>query len=195
MDAPRRALVSAALSATVGALLAGCSASPDRGPEVAVGVSQASGKQQATSAPSSAPSLAVGRSGVYTAQDSAADAKTQMRVTVVAARYVTAAQVGTVNKPKGQYVDLELTVKNVGTLEGAYHSYGQIKWEDASTAARDATTLESMGTGPDLDTTYKPGQAVTGDIILDVLHKGGTLSYWDNILSDGPSFTVKLPAA
>lgn len=155
-----------------------------------------SASSNATSSPTPAVlAIGVGQSGVYTAQDSATEVKTQMQVTVISARYVTSAQIGTSNKPRGQYLDLKLTVKNVGTAPGGFAAYGAVKWEDANTASQDASTLEGAGDEPDLDTTYKPGQGVTGDVILDVLHEGGTLSYWDNLFSAGPSFTIKLPSA
>ncbi|MEU6665291.1 hypothetical protein [Streptomyces sp. NPDC046727] len=41
-------------------------------------------------------------------------------------------------------------------------TYGNLQWEDGQTAAQDATTLEGLGDGPDLDAEYKPGQGVTG---------------------------------
>ncbi|MFJ3588562.1 DUF4352 domain-containing protein [Streptomyces sp. NPDC090231] len=122
---------------------------------------------------------------------------TTMRVTVKGAEYVTPADVDTTNKPKlGQYVRLTLTVKNVGQKEGEFSGYGMIKWENKGTAAQDATTLEGVGTGPELDTTYKPGQAVTGSLVLDVGAKGGTLSYWDEDTgTDEPAFAVELPTS
>ncbi|MEU9011520.1 DUF4352 domain-containing protein [Streptomyces sp. NPDC048479] len=120
--------------------------------------------------------------------------KTRMQVMVKEAKYVTPADVDTTNEPEhGQYVRLTLTVKNVGTKVGTFSGYGMIKWEDAKTAAQEATTLEGVGTGPDLDTTYKPGQSVTGTLVLDVANKGGTLSYWDELFTDKPAFTVPLP--
>lgn len=118
-----------------------------------------------------------------------------MRVTIVGIRYVTPAQINTTNKPKGAYVDLKMTIQNVGTSTAEYSSYGQITWQDASTAAQDATTLEGIGAGPDLDATYRPGQGVTGDVILDVLHKGGVLAYSDDPYSGVDSFVVKVPPA
>ncbi|MFB7919211.1 DUF4352 domain-containing protein [Streptomyces sp. NPDC056061] len=118
---------------------------------------------------------------------------TQLEVTATKAEYVSPADIGTTNKPKGQYVRLTLTVKNVGKKPGDFAAYGMMKWENASTATQDASTLEGVGDGPDLDTTYKPGQAVTGSLVLDVGTKGGTVSYWGDS-SDGPLFSIELPS-
>ncbi|WP_319648512.1 DUF4352 domain-containing protein [Streptomyces scabiei] len=119
-----------------------------------------------------------------------------MQVTVVSAKYVTPAEVDTTNQPEhGQYVELTLTLKNVGKGSAKFSAYGLMTWEDDKTAAQDATTLEGVGEGPELDTTYKPGQSVTGKLILDVARKGGIVSYvgGDNPEAEGPVFTVKLP--
>ncbi|MFF1689282.1 MULTISPECIES: hypothetical protein [unclassified Streptomyces] len=81
-----------------------------------------------------------------------------MQATVVSAKYVTPAEVDTTNEPEqGQYVALTLTFKNVGKAPAEVMTYGMMKWEDSKTAAQDATTLEGVGEGPELDTTYKPG--------------------------------------
>lgn len=157
-------------------------------------VASAAATTPAPSPTPSVPALSVGKSGVYTATDSATGVKAQMQVTVASARYVTPAEAGTTTRPQGQFVDLKLSVKNVGSTEGSFAAYGAIKWEDVSTAAQEATTLTGAGTGPDLDTAYKPGQALTGDVVLDVPRKGGTLSYWDSLATGTPSFTVALPA-
>ncbi|MEU1200100.1 DUF4352 domain-containing protein [Streptomyces sp. NPDC005813] len=119
----------------------------------------------------------------------------KMQVKVVSATYVTPAEIDTTNKPEqGQFVKLTLTLKNVGDAPAKFAAYGMMKWEDDQTAAQDATTLEGVGDGPDLDTTYKPGQAVTGSLVLDIARKGGTVSY---VGMDDPSadaaFVVKLP--
>jgi hypothetical protein len=110
---------------------------------------------------------------------------------------VTPAELDTTNKPEqGQFVKLTLTLKNVGKAPADFAAYGMMKWEDAQTAAQEATTLEGVGDGPDLDTTYKPGQSVTGSLVLDVARKGGTVSY---VGTDDPSadaaFKVTLPTS
>ncbi|WP_167518821.1 DUF4352 domain-containing protein [Streptomyces chryseus] len=116
---------------------------------------------------------------------------TKFEVTVKSAKYVTPADVDTSEGPvNGQYVLLTLTVKNIGPKPGDFTSYGMIKWEDAKTAEQEATTL-NITDGQDLDATYKPGQSVTGSLVLDVVRKGGTLSYWDEL--GAPAFTIKLP--
>ncbi|MEV4971946.1 DUF4352 domain-containing protein [Streptomyces scopuliridis] len=115
---------------------------------------------------------------------------TKMQVTFKSAEYVTAADIDTTNEPElGQYVRLTLTLKNVGSKPADVSMYGATTWEDGSTAAQDATTLEGVGEGPELDTTYKPGQSVTGSLVLDVGAKGGIVSY------DGDTFRVELPTS
>ncbi|WP_089105896.1 DUF4352 domain-containing protein [Streptomyces hyaluromycini] len=119
-----------------------------------------------------------------------------MSVTVVSAKYVTPAEVGTTNKPQGQYVELTLTMKDTGKSPARVMTYGNLKWEDSSTAAQDVTTLEGVGTGASLDTEYKPGQSVTGKLVLDVARKGGVLSYTYTEDPDAEAvFKVKLPSA
>ncbi|MFD7900150.1 DUF4352 domain-containing protein [Streptomyces sp. NPDC059743] len=114
---------------------------------------------------------------------------TKMQVTVKDVKYVDPTDIGTTNEPTlGQFVVLTLTIKNVGSKPGDFAGYGLITWEDANTAAQDATTLETVD-GPELDTTYKPGQSVTGSLVLDVGAKGGTLDY------QGGTFTVELPSS
>ncbi|QKW49650.1 DUF4352 domain-containing protein [Streptomyces buecherae] len=147
-----------------------------------------------------APSLAVGESGTYEVGETDEYGEnfkvtSRMKVTVVSAEYVTPAQVNTTNQPeKGQYVALTLTVRNTGGAPADFAAYGMMKWEDAKTAAQDATTLEGVGEGADLDTTYKPGQSVTGRLVLDVVRRGGVVHYYDaNAGGESPSFTVELP--
>ncbi|MGI5404108.1 DUF4352 domain-containing protein [Streptomyces sp. CA-135486] len=198
MNTVARRVVASAASIAVAALLAGCGS--DDKPESSSAAStppKASAKPKTSPAKPSTPAvpeISVGQSGKYVAVDGADDTvKTTMQVTVKGAKYVTPEQVNTTNKPKGQFLVLTLTVKNVGDKPGRFAPYGVIKWQDEQTAAQDATTLETTEEGQDLDTTYNPGQSVTGDVVLDVVRRGGTLSYWDNLFGDGPSFTVKLP--
>ncbi|MFE9017297.1 hypothetical protein ACFYNL_01745 [Streptomyces sp. NPDC007808] len=69
-----------------------------------------------------------------------------------------------------------------------------MQWEDEQTAAQDATTLEGVGEGDGLDTTYKPGQSVTGTLVLDVGRKGGKVGYYGSDDPSGePAFVVELP--
>lgn len=201
----RRAVVPAALLSV--AVLAGCSSgSDDKAAPVKTvivtatpkGASQAPSAEPSSS--SSAQALSVGQTGTYDVGETdeyGEDYKVtgKMSVTVVSAKYVTAAQVGTTNKPKGQYVELTLTFKNVGKSKARVMTYGNLQWEDSSTAAQDATTLEGVGEGPELDTEYRPGQGVTGKLILDVGRRGGVVSY---TYTDDPEgrvpFQIKLPA-
>ncbi|MFD6365118.1 DUF4352 domain-containing protein [Streptomyces roseolus] len=142
--------------------------------------------------------LKVGETGRFTDMETDDEGiesapNTEFEVKAVSAKYVTPEEVGTSNTPaNGQFLVLTLTVKNVGTKPGEFASYGMMKWENEGTAAQDASTLESVD-GPDLDTTYKPGQAVTGKLVLDVGGKGGLVSYFDGT-SDVPAFVVSLPS-
>lgn len=195
----RRAVVPAVLVSALA--LAGCSGGGDSksaAPEkTSAGKVDAAGGASETASPSasasSAPELGVGKAGTYTAvSPDDASVKTKMSVSVKSVRYVTAADLDTSNAPKnGQYAVLTLAVKNVGAQQGRFSPYGAMKWQDAKTAAQDASTLETTD-GQDVDTEYAPGQSVTGDVVLDVVRKGGTVSYFD--VPDGPAFTVELPA-
>ena len=203
----RRAAVPAVL---LSALAAGCSSGgtadkADPKPSAsAEAVVDASSKEPSETPSSSAPApeLKVGETGTYDVgetDDTGENFKvtSKMQVTVVSAKYVTPAEIDTTNKPEqGQFVKLTLTLKNVGKAPAEFAAYGMMKWEDAQTAAHDATTLEGVGDGPDLDTTYKPGQSVTGSLVLDVARKGGTVSY---VGTDDPNaaaaFKVTLPTS
>ncbi|MFF1400232.1 DUF4352 domain-containing protein [Streptomyces sp. NPDC058287] len=208
----RRAVLLTAPLALASALVTGCSSpeptDADTKPlpvEATASFAKEDDGKPAEEAPSTtpaAPSLKVGESGTFLTgktDDYGENFKvtSKMQVTVVSAKYVTPAEVDTTNKPEqGQYVKLTLTFKNVGKAPAEVMTYGMMKWEDSKTAAQDATTLEGVGEGPELDTTYKPGQSVTGKLILDVARKGGTVSYFDNNSdpeAEGPSFKVALP--
>ncbi|MGW7597190.1 DUF4352 domain-containing protein [Streptomyces antimycoticus] len=132
--------------------------------------------------------LGVGDSGTFTFVDSYTEKKTTFQVTVNEIKYVGQSKEDDTTSPaEGQYVRLGITLKNIGQNQAHLLTYGLIEWEDADTAAQDATTL-NIPEGPQLDTKYKPGQAVTGKLILDVPERGGVLNY-----IDGSGFTVKLP--
>lgn len=189
----------------IGVLVAGCSSTSE--PTVSVEDVKEAASRAASPTPSPSPStstyagpvLQVGKTGEFAdieTDEYGENPKevTRFAVTVKAASYVGAADVGT-NEPAehGQFVRLTLTVKNIGKAPGRFTGYGAIKWEDEKTAAQDATTLHLLD-GPDLDTEYKPGQSVTGSIVLDVARKGGTLTYWDSA-SEVPAFSIALPSA
>ncbi|MEU7851942.1 DUF4352 domain-containing protein [Micromonospora parva] len=193
----------------VGALLTGCSsggddkAAPEKAPASKAAVEKPAG-EASEKAPSSAPvpTLSVGQSGTwdYGETDEYGEnfkATTQMKTTVVSAKYVTPEEVDTSNEPEhGQYIELTLKLENVGKAPAEILTYGMMKWEDDQTAAQDASTLEGVGEGDALDTTYKPGQSVTGKLVLDVGHKGGVVSYAGTEDPNAEaSFKVKLPAA
>ncbi|MFD5161064.1 DUF4352 domain-containing protein [Streptomyces hawaiiensis] len=203
----RRAVVPAAVLSAV--LLTGCSSEPEKGRAApalsasaeAVGEEQPS-EEPSEAAPSSAPAPKVGvgetaKFGMGKTDEYGENYKvtTQMEVTVVSAKYVTPSEVDTTNEPEnGQYVELTLKLANVGKAPAEIMTYGMMKWEDSNTAAQDATTLEGVGEGQDLDTTYKPGQAVTGKLVLDVGAKGGTVGYYGTDDPSGePAFVVELP--
>ncbi|MGW2744999.1 DUF4352 domain-containing protein [Streptomyces sp. NPDC001450] len=202
----RRALVPAALLSAV--LLTGCSSGGDDKADHSKTAVVDDTQERSTVKPSPSPSpsssthvpvLSVGQTGSYDVgetDDVGENYKvtTKMSVTVVSAKYVTPAEVGTTNKPKGQYVELTLTMKNTGTAPTRVMTYGNMQWEDSSTAAQDATTFEGVGDGPTLDTVYKPGQGVTAKLVLDVARKGGFVSYTYTENPDGEApFMVKLP--
>lgn len=132
--------------------------------------------------------LGVGDSGSFAFTDSYTDKPTTFKVTVNEITYVGESAVDDTTSPaEGQYVRLGITLKNIGQNRAHLLTYGEIEWEDADSAAQDATTL-NIPAGPQLDTKYKPGQAVTGKLILDVPERGGVLNY-----IDGSGFTIKLP--
>jgi hypothetical protein len=191
------------------ALLTGCSSEPtkDRAAPVLSASAEAVVEEEPSQEPSEAasssapaPVVGVGETATWDVVETDEygenpKAVTQMSVTVESVRYVTPAEIDAAGSPEhGQFVELKLTLKNVGTAPADVMTYGMLAWEDKQTAAQDATTLEGVGEGPDLDTTYKPGQAVTGTLILDVARKGGTVSY---LGTDDPSaeaaFVIELP--
>lgn len=200
----------AASLAILGAVLVGCSSEQSDGPDVAkTSASEApskSAEKAAQKSPSPSPSksaapvIAVGETGTFDVGETDQYGEnykvtSKMQVTAVSAKYVTPAEIDAASDPEqGQYVVLTLTIKNVGKAPGKFSTYGLMKWEDDQTAAQDATTLEGVGEGPDLDTTYKPGQSVTGKLVLDVARRGGQVSYvGGDDPSPGPVFVVKLP--
>lgn len=201
-----RYAVRAASVALLGAVLVGCT-SDDGGdsskpaPSASATVDKAAEKSSSPSpSKSAAPVISVGETGTFNVgetDDYGENYKvtSRMQVTVVSAKYVTPAEVDTASKPEqGQYVKLTLTLKNVGKAPAEIMTYGMMKWEDDQTAPQDASTLEGVGDGPDLDTKYKPGQAVTGSLVLDVGRRGGKVSYvGGDDPSEGPTFVVKLP--
>ncbi|GGX66957.1 hypothetical protein GCM10010298_34580 [Streptomyces microflavus] len=183
-------------------LVTGCSSADEPAPaKVSAPAAQEAAEEPAepSVAPSSAPPVKVGQTATWDfleADEYGENAKvaTTFEVTAKSAEYVTSADVDTTNEPEnGQYVRLTLTIKNVGQKPGEIATYGMMKWENADTAAQDAATLEEVGEGQDLDATYKPGQAVTGSLVLDVGAKGGTVSYWGGLMDETPAFTVELP--
>ncbi len=203
----RHALVSAASVAIVGTLAVGCSSEPKPDKPASATATEpteeAAAEKSVEPSPSAsaAPAIKVGESGTfdyYETDEYGQNPKvaTQLEVTVKSAEYVTPAQIDTTNEPEnGQFVKLTITVKNVGKAPGEFAAYGMMTWENDATAAQEATTLEGVGEGQDVDTTYKPGQSVTGALILDVGAKGGTLNYASSIVDEAPAFTIELPKA
>ncbi|MFE5891225.1 hypothetical protein ACWCQZ_31625 [Streptomyces sp. NPDC002285] len=203
----RRACVPAVLLSAV--LLAGCSSESDSGDSVASQepAGEAPAEEAAVEASESAsssgsgPVLEVGETGEFATgetDESGEDYKvtSTMSVKVVSAEYVTAEQVDMAKEPEnGQYVKLTLTLKNVGDAPAKFMTYGRMEWEDTDTAAQGASTLEGIGDGRSVDSWYKPGQSVTGHLILDVGDEGGTVSYngSEDPNAEGPVFSVNLP--
>ncbi len=170
--------------------------------EASVDAADAPVEEPSSSAPAAeAPVVKVGetKEWAYGETDDSGEYKvtSKMAVTAVSAKYVTPAEIDTSNTPEqGQFVELTLTLKNVGQAPADVMLYGMLKWEDDTHAAQDATTLEGVGDGPELDTTYKPGQSVTGKVVLDVAAKGGKVSY---VGTEDPNaeaaFVVELPSS
>lgn len=180
------------------ALTAGCSPfskAPDAapaGPQGATEGKAADAAVEPSETPAKTPLVAVGKSGTYTAEDSATHVKTKMQITLKDVRTVSPSEINTTSKPKGQFVVLTLTVKNIGNKDGGFHPYGLMKWEDTQTAEQDASTLEKTDVGQDVDATYRPGQNVTGDVVLDVPRMGGKVNFYDGLA--GASLSFELPA-
>ncbi|GGQ33385.1 DUF4352 domain-containing protein [Streptomyces roseolilacinus] len=187
-----------------GVLVTGCSSTSE--PTVSIEDLKRAASQAASPTPSPSASVSPGPVLQVGQRSQFADietdeygenprAVTTFGVTVKEATYVDAADIGSGEPAEnGQFVRLTLAITNVGKANGDFTSYGAIKWEDEQTAAQDATTLHLLD-GPELDTEYKPGQSVTGSIVLDVARKGGTLTYWDSANSDAPAFSITLPTA
>ncbi|WP_030558731.1 DUF4352 domain-containing protein [Streptomyces aureocirculatus] len=188
----RYALRGAVLAAAAIAALAGCS--DDGGDDKASNkpvkppaaeaekgsVGEAAGEKEPSS-----PTLKIGETKVVDLDGSKA------RITVNGAEYIGAPAM--MEKAKGQYVLLGLTIKNTGSKPFDFSPYGVMSWENTGTAAQDASTL-GYEDGPDLATSYKPGQALTGKLLLDVGRKGGTVSYpGGDIMSEESAFSVALP--
>lgn len=203
----RRACVPAVLLSAV--LLAGCSSESDSGDSVAsqepageAPVDEAAAEASKSASSSGAgPVLEVGETGEFATGETDEDGEnykvtSKMSVKVVSADYVTAEQADRSNEPEnGQYVKLTLTLKNVGAAPAEIMTYGRMEWEDTDTAAQNASTRDGAGDGRILDRAYKPGQSVTGHLILDVGDEGGTVSYngSEDPNADGPVFSVNLP--
>ncbi|MFI7101354.1 DUF4352 domain-containing protein [Streptomyces sp. NPDC050161] len=184
---PSARVAALAAGALVTAVLAtGCSSSDDT-PDAA---HPASGK--AADKPAKTPDVTVGESGTYTAVDSATGTEKKMSVTFKDLRAVTPSEIHATKQPKGQYVVLTLTVKNVGSKDGGFHPQGVLKWSDGQAAEQDVSTRQKSGTGDNLDATYRPGQSVTGDVVLDIPGAGGKVNLYDG--SKSPAVTFELPA-
>ncbi|MEU5213149.1 DUF4352 domain-containing protein [Streptomyces sp. NPDC020742] len=136
--------------------------------------------------------LAIGETGTYSAVDRASGARTKMSITFKNVKTVSPSEIKTTHKPKGQYIVLTLTVKNVGDKDGGFHPRGLMKWQDTQTAEQSASTRETTGTGHNVDATYRPGQSVTGDVVLDVPRTGGKVIFYDS--AGTASLTFELPA-
>ncbi|MFI0217233.1 DUF4352 domain-containing protein [Streptomyces lydicus] len=183
------AFVIAALG--IATFVSGCSSSPeapaDRAHssvpkrEKATGPLQKQGK---------APVVAVGKTASYSAANGATGARTTFSVTFHAAKYVTASEISA-GKPKGRYAVITLEVTNTGNRDGSFHPYGFMNWEGGHTVTQEIATLYSTGTQR-VDSTYHPGEAITGDLVLDVPYKGGKVSYYEG--TGRASLTFVMPS-
>ncbi|SED38398.1 protein of unknown function [Streptomyces sp. 2224.1] len=171
------ALFIAALTAT--GAVAGCSSASGDASKKPSASSTAAGPEKSADAPEGAtepPALSIGKTRTYTARDNSGNATT-MSVTFHAAKYVTPSEIGEA-KPKGSYAIITVEVTNTGHQDGTFTPYRNMKWKDKATTEQEVSTLISTGT-QDVGTTYHPGQGVTGDIVLDVPQKGGSVTYYD----------------
>ncbi|MFJ4768448.1 DUF4352 domain-containing protein [Streptomyces uncialis] len=149
-------------------------------------------EEPSSAAPSPGPTLSMGGSAEFQSDDEGAGTTT-LKVTVASAKYVTPADINTETQPSGEYVLLNLTVKNTGTKPAAFYSTG-VSWESDAEAARVATTYGgAFNDASRLSTTYKPGQSATGTLVLDVGAKGGSLTFFRDSARVEPAVTVKLP--
>ncbi|MER7922195.1 DUF4352 domain-containing protein [Streptomyces sp. NPDC096057] len=191
----------AALPAVIGAvLLTGCSSGGDskadasKAPSAAPVVDKASSTPSPSSSAPAIPEVGVGGTAKFVAVNPDDQSKTTLSVAVKSVRYVTAAELDNASPPKnGHYAVLTVTVKNVGAGQGRFSPYGAIKWQDKQTAPQEASTMESTGSGQDVDTSYGPGQSVTGDVVVDIPRTGGVVGYFD--VPGDPAFMVDLPAS
>ncbi len=205
----RRAAVPAVLLSAV--LMTGCSSeSDDKAAPTKTVVDDTQERSTIKASPSASLSpspsatesvLSVGQTGTYEVgetDDYGENYKPtgKMSVTFVSAKYVTPAEINTSSKPEhGQFVEVTLTFKNVGKSTARVETYGNLMWDDSSSAGQDATTLEGVGEGDDVDTDYKPGQGVTGKLVLDVGKRGGFVYYmFSEDPEGGTPFVLKLPA-
>ncbi|MFG3344458.1 DUF4352 domain-containing protein [Streptomyces sp. NPDC048018] len=205
-----RRAVEAVTAGAFAALLAACGPAPDSADGTAPRATSSASPSAASpsAAPSEAPSpsseaprvaeLRIGETGRFEDREPNAGAgsaaRTTFEVKAVGARYATPAEVGTSKRPtSGRYLVLTLSLKNVGAAAGTFASPGRMTWENEGTAAQKATTALSAG-GPKLDTTYRPGQSVTGALVLEVGGRGGLVSYFAG-KSEVPAFVVSLPSS
>ncbi|WP_078872524.1 DUF4352 domain-containing protein [Streptomyces sp. NRRL S-337] len=137
-----------------------------------------------------APVVTVGKTASYSAANGTTGARTTFSVTFHAAKYVTPSEISA-GKPKGRYAVITIEVTNTGSRDGSFHPYGFMKWEGGSTLTQGVATLYSTGTQR-VDSTYHPGEAVTGDIVLDVPRKGGKVSYYEG--TGAASLTFVMPS-
>ncbi|MEU6332753.1 DUF4352 domain-containing protein [Streptomyces sp. NPDC047049] len=159
--------------------VAGCSSASTDAAKKPSASSTAPGPEKSAEAPKGPvkpPALSVGKTHTYTAIDNSGNATT-MSVTFHAAKYATPSEIGEA-KPKGRYAVLTVEVTNAGHRDGTFTPYRNMRWKDRATTEQEVSTLISTGT-QDVGTTYHPGQGVTGDIVLDVPRKGGSVTYYD----------------
>lgn len=140
------------------------------------------------------PVIGVGESATVTVTDTTYEGTAELTVTVDDIEYPDGPrnEDGTDRPADGHYVRLTLTVANTGADGDAMFSpYGNMMWETPTHAGQEVSTL-NFADGPSVDTTYRPGQSVTGAVILDVPERTGTVTYLDGW---APAVTIALPDA
>ncbi|MEU6381647.1 hypothetical protein [Streptomyces sp. NPDC046909] len=104
--------------------------------------------------------------------------------------YPTAAEAGRKEITSGRYALIRLTVKNTSTTAGEF-SGTLATWEKAGEGPVEANAQSNSGGFAQLNRTYGPGQSETGNVILQVGAKAGTVTFLDAI--ENPVSTPSTP--
>ncbi|MEU7039853.1 hypothetical protein AB0A77_02190 [Streptomyces varsoviensis] len=191
----RRAALLASAIALAGAFTVGCSSSHDgsKGSASSESTPNAQAKAAGDEPANVPPTLDVGQSTTFD-MPATATTTTKFRITVKRAVALSDTEAADMmlDEKKGKYTRLELTVENVGSVPAQFLTYDQMTWESADTPVQ-PSNADTTTDGPDLETTYKPGQKLTGGMTVQGQTRGGVVTYYAKV--GGPvSFRIKLPA-